>query len=171
MEVKDITCDFLISKVKNHKKHKTILLDLINRMPKSKSQQNSKSDWLLSKDHPREYLNYFYNDIIDPIMDKQKKHFKADQWHIANAWFQQYHDGTFHKFHNHESTNWSNVYFVELPDNSVATKFKDIDINDIKTGDMITFPGYLLHESPKNLSGKRKTIISFNSNYSDYTEH
>ena len=170
MEVKDITCDFLISKVKNHKKHKTILLDLINRMPKSKSQQNSKSDWLLSKDYPREYLNYFYNDIIDPIMDEQKKHFKAAQWHIANAWFQQYHDGTFHKFHNHESTNWSNVYFIELPKPKDVTQVKvrnKLFKYKAEEGDIITFPGHLLHSAPA-INNQRKTVIAFNSNFSYY---
>jgi len=54
------------------------------------------------------------------------------------------------------------TYFgPDLPKGSKFIEYRIIDIDDIKTGDMITFPGYLLHESPKNLSGKRKTIISF----------
>ena len=168
MEIINLTCDFLISKVKNHKKHKKILLDLIEEMPQSKSQQNSKSDWLISKEHPRKYLHYFYENIIDPIMDKQKKYFKADQWHIDNSWFQQYHDGTYHKFHNHESTNWANVYFIELPSSKDVTKIKvrnKIFKYTAKEGDIITFPAHLLHSAPV-INKKRKTVIAFNSNFS-----
>ena len=168
MEVMNLTCDFLISKVKNHKKHKKIILDLIDKMPQSQSQQNSKTDWLIDKDHPREYLHYFYENVIDPIMDQQKKHFKADQWHIDNSWFQQYHDGTYHKFHNHEKANWANVYFIELPSSKDVTQIKvgeKLFEYKAKEGDVITFPAHLLHSAPV-INKKRKTVISFNSNFS-----
>jgi hypothetical protein len=168
MEIKNITCDFIISNVKNHKKHKKILLDLIQEMPESRSQQNSKSDWNLNKETPRKYLDYFYNNIIDPIMNEQKKYFKAATWHILNSWFQQYHDGTYHKYHNHESANWSNVYFIELPKPEDATQIKvreKLFKYKVKEGDIITFPAHLLHMAPA-ITNKRKTVIAFNSNFS-----
>ena len=46
--------------IANHKKHKKILLDLIEEMPFSQSQQNSRSDWLLPMEQERKYLDYFY---------------------------------------------------------------------------------------------------------------
>ena len=132
----------------------------------------TKTDWDTSKDMNKPYVSYFI-DKITPYLNNVSEKLMTKKCKINDIWFQQYNENDNHGWHNPSNCNWSNVYFVELPDNSVATKFKDkdIDIDDIKTGDMITFPGYLLHESPKNLSGKRKTIISFNSNYSDYTEH
>jgi len=168
MEVKNITCDFIISKVKDHQKHKKILLDLIYKMPQSQSQENSKSDWNLPSDHPRKYLDHFYHNIIKDIMGEQKKYFKASQWHIANSWFQQYYDGTYHKYHNHNLTNWTNVYFVELPYSKDATIVKSKNKSfkyKVEEGDIITFPAHLLHSAPK-IDKKRKTVISFNSDFS-----
>jgi|TARA_A100000172_G_C3044038_1_gene111704 hypothetical protein len=170
MEIKNITTDFIISTVKDHKKHKKILLDLIDEMPFSQSQQNSKSDWLLPVEQERKYLDYFYKKVIDESMDRMQDYFKADQWHIANAWFQQYHDGAHHIFHNHEKTNWANVYFLEMPSTTYRTQVKvrgKLFKYQAKEGQVITFPAHLLHSAP-SIDKKRKTVIAFNSNFSHY---
>jgi hypothetical protein len=39
---------------------------------------------------------------------------------------------------------------------------------DLNEGDLLTFPAYLYHRSPLNISDNRKTIISFNSDVLDY---
>jgi len=170
MEIKDITVDFIISKVKNHKKHKKILLDLIEEMPFSQSQQNSRSDWLLPMEQERKYLDYFYRHVIDETMDRMQDYFKANQWNIANSWYQQYWDGAHHVFHNHEKCNWANVYFLELPNSKDVTQIKIRDkLLDYKAkeGDVITFPAHILHSAP-SVNKKRKTVIAFNSNFSYY---
>tara|TARA_R100000664_G_scaffold29185_1_gene40909 strand:- start:460 stop:972 length:513 start_codon:yes stop_codon:yes gene_type:complete len=167
MEIKTIKCDFIITKVKSHKRHKKIILDLINKMPETDSEDYSKGDWHLNRDYPREYLDYFYNNVVDSIMNKQMKYFKADRWKILNCWFQQYYDGGFHKFHNHEQTNWTNVYYVELPSSDDLTKIKvngKLYKYTAKEGDVITFPAHLLHTAPA-VNNKRKTVIAFNSNF------
>ena len=162
------------TKVHNHSEIKQNLLDLINLIPtnpiKNKTDDILHTDYNLPSAMHREYFKLFAL-TINNHLQKMVSELQVDKCEISTYWFQRYGKNGTHHWHTHSCCNYANVYFVELPDNSVATKFKDIDINDIKTGDMITFPGYLLHESPKNLSGKRKTIISFNSNYSDYTEH
>lgn len=167
MIVKNLTCDFLISKIKKHKKYKSVLLDLIDKMPKQKSKQSSNSDWFIDKDCHREYLSFFYENVIRETMEEQTKHFKAHTWNITNGWFQQYYDNSFHDFHNHAFSNWANIYFLELPEPKDATKIKvknKIFKYSVKEGDLITFPAHLLHMAPA-ISNNRKTVIAFNSNF------
>ena len=65
--------------------------------------------------------------------------------------------------------------YLELPNNEDKTDFfsildkKIITDIDIKEGDLITFPAYILHRSNTN-SMKRKTIISFNSSFDSIIE-
>jgi len=64
----------------------------------------------------------------------------------------------------------SNVYFVELPSKSLGTEILNHGKLDLNEGDLLTFPAYLYHRSPVNVTEERKTIISFNSNISEYRE-
>ena len=167
MDIKKIKTEFIISKVPNHKKHKTILLNLINKMPVNSYDQISKTDWNLPKDMERKYLQYFYTNICNDVMDQQKKYFKSENWEIINGWFQQYEKDSFHVYHNHRNANFTNVYFLELPDLKFKTSIKigkkKYDY-DVKEGQVITFPAHLLHCSKSN-GNLRKTIISFNSHF------
>ena len=97
----------------------------------------------------------------------EHKFYKADDWNISNGWFQQYEKDSYHQWHNHEGANFTNVYFLELPDSKFKTKIKvgdEIIEYEAEEGDLISFPAYLLHTSEKNGDG-RKTVIAFNSNF------
>jgi len=167
MDIKELKTEFITLDVPEHSKHKSILLDLINKMPNESFEYVSKTDWNLPKNFERKYLEYFYSNIATNIMDQQKKYFKADKWNITNAWFQQYKRNSSHVYHNHAQSNFTNVYFVELPDPEFKTSIKigekEYDY-EVKEGQIITFPAYLLHGSKPN-GHLRKTIISFNSNF------
>ena len=155
------------TKVKEHKQFKKELLNLINRMPNNSHQWITKSDWNLSKDFLRPYLDLFYKKVIPSSMQKMQNHFKAKRWFISHGWFQQYKNNSYHQWHTHPGTNWANVYFLELPNSKFKKKIKiDNKVIDyeVKEGDLITFPAYLLHTSEKNKDG-RKTIIAFNSDF------
>jgi len=167
MDIKEIKTEFITSEVPNHKKHKTILLDLINKMPANSYSRVSKTDWNLPKDMERKYLEYFYSNISHDVMSQQQKYFKAKKWEIINGWFQQYETKSFHEYHNHPNVNFTNVYFLELPDPHFKTliKIKDKEYEyKVKEGQIITFPAHLLHTSQPN-GDLRKTIISFNSGF------
>ena len=169
MEVKEIQSEFFIYNVPNADKHKKVLLELIDKMPNNPYEQITKTDWNLPKTFERKYLEYFYSHITKNIMDQQKKYFKAARWVIAGGWFQQYQKGSSHVYHNHPKANFTNVYFLELPDKhfktSLKVKEKEYDYK-VKEGQIITFPAYLPHCSKTN-GKKRKTIISFNSDFYD----
>ena len=42
-------------------------------------------------------------------------HFKEKEWHIQNTWYQQYKQNDKHDWHCHNESNWSNIYYLELP--------------------------------------------------------
>ena len=161
-------------KIKEHKQIKNKLLELIDQIPqnsyKTKKENITHTDWNLSKDYKRAYIDYFYN-IIKPYMEEMTDLLKADTWQIQNGWFQQYYKNDFHQWHRHGKTNFANVYYLELPNKNMTTKVKPI-LNSKKTlnliakeGDLVTFPAMLQHTSEKTKSSKRKTIISFNSDF------
>ena len=167
MEIKNIDSEFIMCDVPEHDKHKDILLNLIDKMPNTPFGGVSRTDYHLPKDFEREYRRYFYFHIVPNIMQQQTKYFKAKRWEISHAWFQQYKEGSSHSSHTHPDTNFTNVYFLELPDQqfktSIKTREKEYDYK-VKEGQIITFPAHLLHGSKTN-GNRRKTIISFNSNF------
>ena len=167
MDIKEIKTEFITCDVSEHSKHKPILLDLISKIPNNPYEQISKTDWNLPKAFERKYIEYFYPNIANPIMNLQQKYMMAKGWEVSNGWFQQYEKDSFHVYHNHPNVNFTNVYFLELSDPQFKTSIKigekEYDY-EVKEGQLITFPAHLLHCSKSN-GNLRKTIISFNSNF------
>tara|TARA_R100001086_G_scaffold236636_1_gene160226 strand:- start:837 stop:1334 length:498 start_codon:yes stop_codon:yes gene_type:complete len=151
----------------NHIKHKNNLLTLIDKIEKDDdikfgSDSLHKSDFYLDLKLKKEYLNYFYK-IIDPIMLKLCDKLSCVNYTIHNAWFQQYKKNNFHGWHTHTQTQFSNIYFLQLPNTELSTEFFNYEKPDIKEGDVFTFPSYVFHRSPINKTNKQKTVIAFNS--------
>ena len=129
----------------------------------------SKTDWKKSFDMNRDYVKYLLKEFT-PYINNIGEDLKTEKCSIFDMWYQQYNKNDNHEWHNHGVTNWANIYFVELPDET-GTEFLDFKVDDIKEGDLLTFPAYYMHRSPINKSNERKPIVSFNSNYTDYKEH
>lgn len=173
MIVKKIDSFCIINEIKEHKKNKRKLLNLIKEIPLNTlidSDTHIKhTDWNLPKETERKYLALFY-EIVRPYMNDMMKKLHCSEWRIQNGWFQQYKTNDKHTWHNHPYTNFSNVYFLEMPEKQMQTQFFDIITEkiitfNVKEGDLLTFPGYMMHRSDKIKNKKRKTIISFNSNF------
>jgi hypothetical protein len=163
----------LITKINNYKEINKNLLKLIKKI-KNPFKNNegsviSNTDWTLPSEYKREYLIYFF-EIIKPYMDKITLKLNCNKWIIHNFWFQQYLKSDCHNWHTHDSSNFTNVYFVELPNTSLGTEIFNHKKLKLKEGDLLTFPAYYLHRSPVNNSNKRKTIISFNSSVEGFKE-
>jgi mRNA-degrading endonuclease HigB of HigAB toxin-antitoxin module len=160
-----------INKIDNYKEINKKLLLLIDKIPNNpleKLKNNiSHTDWNLPKETKREYLDYFFQ-IINPYMLNIAKDLNSKKFTISNAWFQQYYKLDAHPWHTHPECQFTNVYFVELPLKSLGTEILNEEKLDLNEGDLLTFPSYLYHRSPINLGDKRKTIISFNSNFEEY---
>lgn len=161
--------------VDNHLEHKDILLNAIDLLIKTKdtaldehtigNSTTIHSDWNSARG---DYLLYFYQYIMPQHIALITKSLNLEQWEIDNGWFQQYTELSEHTWHTHPNTQFTNIYYLELPDTSCKTEVKDINNKiiefDIKEGDILTIPSHLVHRSKPN-SKQRKTIISYNSSF------
>jgi|TARA_R100001460_G_scaffold4506_6_gene12716 hypothetical protein len=168
-----------VFQMKEHKKIKDKLLDLINITDQHTIKPDetcndfiSKTDWKFSKIPERLYAMEF-SKILEPYITKMLLELSMDEATIHNMWFQSYHKKDTHNWHIHEGTHWTNIYFLQLPDKNFRTELYDsfdkkiINNIEIKEGTLLSFPANILHRSPKNTSNKVKTIISFNTTFSN----
>jgi hypothetical protein len=159
-----------ITKTKNYKTINKQLLKLISKIKNpylEKGTSICNTDWSLPRSYKRDYLNYFLN-FIKPYMNELATKLYSKNWTIHNSWFQQYSKSNYHEWHTHPETNFTNVYFIELPNESLGTEIFNCEKLKLQEGDLLTFPGYFYHRSFLNKTKKRKTIISFNSSFSNF---
>ena len=172
MEIQEIKTPVFKQSIKNNKIIKEKLLEWFEKEPIKSFGTDynvSKTDWEKSYDMSRPYVKFLMKEFT-PYINNIGEVLKAEKCSIFDMWYQQYYKNDSHSWHNHGVTNWANIYFIELPDET-HTEFKDFEVKDIKEGDLLTFPAYKFHRSPINKTNERKTIVSFNSNYTDYKEH
>tara|TARA_R100001244_G_scaffold132332_1_gene108259 strand:+ start:3522 stop:4034 length:513 start_codon:yes stop_codon:yes gene_type:complete len=164
-----IVNNIIIQNIKEHKKIKEELLKRILKVRGRSHETVSRTDWKTGIDNSKSY----FTDILVPIIYKYYKNITEHYYGgikndvkvvIDNYWFQTYLKNSSHKWHTHARANLANVYFVDLPNKKLSTKFYGFENLPIKEGDLITFPAFLAHSSPINLNEKGKTIVSFNTN-------
>ena len=57
---------------------------------------------------------------------------------------------------------------IDAPPTTIINPFDNsIIVPEVTEGDILSFPGSVLHSSPKNHSNQRKTIIAFNIEFKD----
>ena len=175
MIINNLNIPIFVRKNPNHAAIKTNLLAAIISMGKhsicDRSQCISNTDWFLPPNISRPYWDIFLQSALDHIEEiGNHQHFINGR--IVNYWFQQYKQNDFHGWHIHPSCMFSNIYFVELP-NDTQTTF-NIMGNEVSfavaEGDILTFPNSLIHCSKPNKSIITKTSIVFNSDYLDVTD-
>lgn len=125
-----------------------------------------KVDWDVSKDFSRPWTQYLLQHL-NPHVASVFKEMGFSKFKINEIWFQQYIDNASHGWHTHGS-HFTNVYYLELEDDAPKTVLvnpftREEFIPDVKEGQTITFPSYVVHKSPDDFFDKRKTIISWNS--------
>jgi hypothetical protein len=175
---KSIINTLIIKKLfKEHTIIKENLLKIIesckNESLKSKDEYYSdnieKLDWSESHNFKREWVNYIINPLLKNLTEMiSSMGFKT--YNITEIWFQQYIKNSEHGWHIHGS-NYTGVYYVELNENSPQTEImnpedltKKQKLN-VKEGDIIIFPSFVIHKAPLLINDYRKTIVSFNINF------
>jgi hypothetical protein len=164
------TCEFYLYDVPDHAELKEKILRGISDMGSHSlvegQEKISNTDWHLGSGYDRPYFNHLiplFNAHLTNVMDLSgvPKHTPLT---LNNYWFQQYAEGDYHKWHIHQNSMFSNVYYVDLPEGASKTSFsfagESFEV-DVKEGQILTFPGCFLHCSKPNPVGV-KTIISFN---------
>tara|TARA_A100001015_G_C14619694_1_gene567463 strand:+ start:91 stop:645 length:555 start_codon:yes stop_codon:yes gene_type:complete len=158
-------------------KHKDIneaLLYLINKSPAEENINNNfnrtqidRVDFNLSDNFERPWVKFLIEDLQDHF-SKAIDEMGYRSYVIRKLWFQQYYKSGTHGWHIHHN-NYTGVYFLEFK-NSPATELieqyeqKNKFKLDVKEGDIILFPSFIVHKAPEN-KGDRKTIISFNIDF------
>jgi hypothetical protein len=174
-----LDCAYIISKFESHDVIKEKLLKEIacsegeHAISHRAEVDISRTDWYCSSDFSRKWVNCLSPYLL-PKLQKMYLELGYDGLTIPEIWFQQYFNSSQHGWHTH-SGNFTNVYYLELPEDSPKTQIvnaynqKDIIELDVKEGDLAIFPSFVVHRAPINKSNDRKTIISFNVNalYSD----
>jgi hypothetical protein len=175
----------LLNKLTTHEKQKEILLD---RIEKYKLKKNCilPTKYASKNNDNRVYSDYHFNNTEKLFKDDFFEHKELVEL-LANigttmhmnmfgnfsvnrddAWFQQYSENSEHTWHNHSRTQFTNIYFLELPDTKYKTEICGLNGKlieyEAEEGEILTMPAFLLHRSKPNGS-KRKTILSFNTNY------
>jgi hypothetical protein len=173
MFVQEIKTPFIKVKVKDHKKNKKELLKLIKETTDlfliEQSARVSKSDWNITDNSKKIYLNNFLN-LLKPELKLYLDYFKSDKFEIQNVWFHSYKKDDHYSWHTHPRANFTNIYYLDLPNKKDKTEIKDLNGDIIKfeveEGDLITFPAFIVHRSPPTKN--KKTTIVFNSSlYTD----
>jgi hypothetical protein len=172
--IKSIQCPYIISKLPEHEIIKDEVLKLINECESTRYTfpndytDISRTDWDVSREVERLYLK----PVMQPITNLLQHRFDElgyDEIKIRNIWFQQYNKGSEHGWHVHLGCQWTNVYYLDLPEGSPKTQLlnpinqDEIIEMDVKEGDVLTFPSFILHRAPRVDSDVVKTIISWNS--------
>ena len=164
----------IIKKIKEHNRVKETLLKQISQFKgvskflKDDSYQKVKfTDWSDNNFELVGYKKTLCNILKNYLEIKYYNGIK-----IHNIWFQQYSKSDYHNWHNHDCTQMACVYFLELPNKNYATEFYDIEKEkiikkNIKEGDLIIFPTFMIHRSPIIKDNSRKTVIAFNMDYGD----
>ncbi len=165
---------YAIGPFKYHSELKAQILDAISNQKDAEPLQEvgdavniSRCDWKYSRfDYGKEWLQILRPRLFDHLQEETEI-LGYKQFKIKEIWFQQYEQNSLHGWHVHGS-NWTNVYFLELPDGCPKTQFinpynqTEIAEFDVKEGDILTFPSFVIHRAPINTNTQRKTIISWN---------
>jgi hypothetical protein len=165
---------YYISSFKKHSELKDSVLEAINnqkefdRLVETEDAVDiTRCDWNTSRwDYSKQWFQIIQEDFVEH-MTTVSKELGYEFFRLKEIWFQQYEQNSHHGWHVHGS-NWTNVYFLELPEDSPKTQFINpydqttVAEFDIKEGDILTFPSFVIHRAPPNLGTSRKTIISWN---------
>ena len=157
---------------KHHTKVKNQLIKLLNKAQNDfDCHPNDKIDyldWQKSTDMEREWVKF-----IKPLLEKHFlkciKHLNLNKVYIRNLWFQKYKKYGVHNWHVH-SNNYTGVYYLQFSKGATKTQLvneqKIFEI-DAKEGDIVIFPSFIIHRSPKIIEDVEKIIISFNLDFDE----
>ena len=163
-----------INKFQNYNLIKDKLINEIRVSPGRQLDDVTKTDW----DGANYHHNSLYWNTIFPFIQESYNSIKLDSYkEYSNyvtvdwgyAWYQIYEKNSFHSYHTHPGCQYSNVFYVSLPNNKYRTEFFGIGKLNFEEGDLVTFPSYLLHRSPNNLEQNEKIVISFNTSFNCFT--
>lgn len=172
MVYKTVELPILVTKFSKHKELKEKLLSAIASGPGNSlclDRDNiTKTDWDIPATTPRLYLDILTTPLVDHLKEAYLP-FNSSGFQVHNFWYQQYKENSTHDWHTHQAAQYTNIYYLELPDNAPRTQilnplnFNEVITIEAEEGDIVTLPASVFHRSPPVKSNIQKTIISFNT--------
>ena len=164
-----------VNTMENYSEIKDKLVWEILQSPGESLDDITKTDW---DGHSYHHQTGYWQTVLPFVLDSYQQirtHLYQDLTEyvgldIGYSWYQVYGYESQHTYHNHPGCQFSNVFFVDLPNGDFKTKFFGLDDIDVKEGDLITFPAWYLHRSPPNLGQKNKIVVSFNTSFNCQTK-
>jgi len=160
--------------VEQHYKLKELMLSEIesigsNPFDEGADKINNTDYYLHKSPQEKQYAHTFFEYAYN-MMDLIYNRYGVSSIEVTDIWFQQYVNGDTHAWHVHPKTSVGFIYFVELPDSKYSTEFYHVEKDtvvkpEVSEGEIIIFPGYYPHRSPRITSDCRKTIISGNISF------
>ena len=91
--------------------------------------------------------------------------YQSNPLKLVEVWGQYYKEDAYQISHYHAHSDWAFVYYVNTPEGSSPLVF-DKSEKEVysKAGEVIIFPGWLVHHVPKN-KGEGRSVISGNLSY------
>lgn len=169
----ELSTPYIIGRFEKHAELKDAVLAAINEQKEfdhfyeeHDDVDITRCDWSSRYNPDRKWANVLLPDLFEHLK-KVTVELGYSVYKIQELWFQQYETSSVHGWHVHGS-NWTSVYYLELPNGCPQTQYinpftqTDICTFDVKEGDILTFPSFVIHRAPINTSIDRKTIISWN---------
>lgn len=129
-------------------------------------------DWRESANMNREWAQ-FIMPFLQRHFLKCIKHLNLNKVYIRDLWFQKYKKHGVHNWHVH-SNNYTGVYYLQFPKGATKTQLvneQKIFEVDAKEGDIVIFPSFIIHRSPKITEDVEKIIISFNLDFDEIDDN
>lgn len=169
-----LTVPAIITKFKDHNIVKDSVLKLIKEQESAERIYEEGSNTLdISRcDYKVSYDSRPWTDALQPYLENALSEMYSElgysSYSIHNIWFQQYNTGSTHGWHTHTKCQWTNVYYLDMPEDAPKTELidpwsRELITMDVEEGDILMFPSFVVHRAPTNQSTTSKTIISFNS--------
>jgi hypothetical protein len=168
---------YLTFRLHDHVRIKETLLSIINNQTASSLNINdsyygdkiSRLDWDSAGDFQRPWVSFLFP-ILQAQLNTVCQTCGYQEVLINDLWFQQYQLNDAHGWHVHGS-NFTGVYYLDMPTGSPITQLvnplnqKEIINPNIKEGDILIFPSFVIHRAPVIKNLLKKTIISFNCDF------
>lgn len=155
-----------IFSVKEHDYYKPLLLKCIQQMITDNNIEPNSKGYLYDFDiaEARRPYKKLMDQMLYPYIEDVGEMYGVSHLKTSTYWFQQYFQNTDFGWHTHQA-HWACVYYLELPEMTEATEFLNYGQFNVKEGDVIFFPTFLVHRSPIIKSNQRKTVIATNITY------
>ena len=105
-----------------------------------------------------------FSDVLNNLKEAPYP-YQSNPLKLVEVWGQYYKKGAYQISHYHSHSDWAFVYYVNTPEGSSPLVFDKSDrMVYSKAGELVIFPGWLIHHVPEN-EGEGRSVISGNLSY------